>query len=122
MSKKSDVDFEELIAFLGERGKKTVKQFGVASTSGVSNQKLLSILSDVNGYWKDVYRPALVSLACEAVGGQPEKVRGVSLAITLASAGIGLHDDIVDNCSKKHFRMTILGNYGRDAALLAGDL
>jgi len=122
MPKKSDFGSEELINFLNGRGKKTVEQFGVAATSGVSNPKLLSILTDVKRYWKDVYRPALVSLACEAVGGQPELVRGVSLAITLASAGIGLHDDIVDNCSKKHFRMTILGLYGRDATLLTGDL
>jgi geranylgeranyl pyrophosphate synthase len=122
MREKSDFGSEELIAFLNERGKNAVKRFGVAATSGVNNQKLVSILTDVKDYWKDVYRPALVSLACEAVGGQPEQVKGVSLAITLASAGIGLHDDIVDSCSKKHFRMTILGTHGRDGALLAGDL
>ena len=122
MRKKSDFSAEELIACLNERGKSTVQRFGVAAISGVNNQKLISILTNVRDYWKDVYRPALVSLACEAVGGKTEQVSGVSLAITLASAGIGLHDDIIDSCSNKHFRRTILGTHGQDSALLAGDL
>jgi geranylgeranyl pyrophosphate synthase len=122
MPKNSDLDYAKLSALLEKRGKKIIAKFGEAAASGVSNSELLSILTDVKAYWKDTYRPALASLACEAVGGQPKVAAGTSLAITLAAAGIGIHDDIIDNSSSKHFRMTILGLYNRDAALLAGDL
>ena len=122
MPKSGDLDYEELTALLEERGKEIIEKFGEAATLGVSNSDLLSILADVKAYWKDTYRPALASLACEAVGGQPKMSAGVSLMVTLAAAGIGIHDDIIDNSSNKHFRMTILGLYNRDYALLAGDL
>ncbi|MGD9131952.1 MAG: polyprenyl synthetase family protein [Candidatus Bathyarchaeota archaeon] len=79
-------------------------------------------MEDVKGYWTDMFRPALTSFSCEAVGGQPEIVDDASLMFTLAAAGIGIHDDIIDKSSKKHFRMTILGLHGLNKALLAGDL
>jgi geranylgeranyl pyrophosphate synthase len=37
-------------------------------------------------------------------------------------AGLGIHDDIIDKSSNKHFRMTILGLHGIDNALLLGEL
>ena len=76
----------------------------------------------MKAYWKDNFRPALASFCCEAVGGQPEVADDVSLMVTLLSAGGGIHDDIVDQSLNKHFRMTILGLHGLDAALLVGDL
>ena len=41
---------------------------------------------------------------------------------TLASAGFGIHGDILDRSSNKHLRRTILGLHGIDTALLVGDL
>jgi geranylgeranyl diphosphate synthase type I len=79
-------------------------------------------LEDVKGYWKDFLRPALTSFSCEAVGGQPEIADDVSLMFTLAAAGIGIHDDIIDKSLRKHFRRTTPGRYGLDNALLVGDL
>jgi geranylgeranyl pyrophosphate synthase len=38
------------------------------------------------------------------------------------SAGLSIHDDILDKSNEKHSRETILGKYGLDNSLLVGDL
>jgi geranylgeranyl diphosphate synthase type II len=111
-----------LSALINERGSRILEKFRQTIVSGVSHPSLLSILTDVKKYWKDNYRPALTSFSCEAVGGQPAAADDASLMITLLSAGLGIHDDIIDKSQNKHFRMTILGLHGVENALLAGDL
>jgi geranylgeranyl diphosphate synthase type I len=88
----------------------------------VKNPILLAALEDVKSYWKDFNRPTLTCLSCEAVGGDPEIAETAGLMFTLASAGFGIHDDIIDRSLHKHLRRTILGLHGIDAALLVGDL
>jgi geranylgeranyl diphosphate synthase, type I len=83
---------------------------------------LLSALNDVKKYWRDLSRPALTSLSCEAVGGKLGEAEDVSLMLTLGSSGFGIHDDIIDRSLNKHLRMTIYGLYGIESALLVGDL
>lgn len=83
---------------------------------------MLAVLQYVNDYWNDPFRPALTSFSCEAVGGSIETAIDASVLFSLASAGFGLHDDIIDKSSKKHFRKTALGLFGAYGALLAGDL
>jgi geranylgeranyl pyrophosphate synthase len=56
------------------------------------------------------------------VGGKPEIAEDAALMFSLASAGFGIHDDILDKSSNKHLRMTILGLHDVDSALLVGDL
>jgi geranylgeranyl diphosphate synthase type I len=113
---------DELHAILQEKSTLTLQRFKKVATSGVKDEKLLSILEDVKRYWKDSFRPALTMLSCEAVGGQPELADDTGLMFTLISSGFGIHDDIVDNSTSKHLRPTIYGLYGRDSALLVGDL
>jgi geranylgeranyl pyrophosphate synthase len=60
--------------------------------------------------------------SCEAVGGNVETVTDAGVMVALASAGFGIHDDIIDKTSKKHFRKTIPHLFGSANALLAGDL
>jgi geranylgeranyl diphosphate synthase type I len=117
-----DLTSKDLAALMEERGRRVLRKFGLAAVSGVNDPQLLSILHDVRAYWKDTFRPALTSFCCEAVGGKPEAADNVSLMITLASAGGGIHDDIIDKSLNKHFRMTVLGLHGLDYALLVGDL
>ena len=88
----------------------------------MSDPALLAIIETVNGYWKDGFRPALTSFSCEAVGGTFEMAIDAGVMFTLASAGFGIHDDIIDKTSIKHFRKTIPALFGVDSALLAGDL
>jgi geranylgeranyl diphosphate synthase type I len=122
MPKTKIQEYEELTAYVCERGRKILERFGQEAVSEVTDSKFLAILEDVKAYWKDAYRPALTSLCCEAVGGQAEAAETVSLVLSLASAGIGIHDDIIDKSSHKNFRMTVLGKHGFEGALLVGDL
>ena len=72
-------------------------------------------------YWHDVARPALLSLACEAVGGDPNITTPIAVSMSLISGGIDIHDDIIDQSKSKGSRPTVLGKFGRDIALLVGD-
>ena len=87
---------------------------------------MLEVLADVKKYWgrrSQLSRPALTTFSCEAVGGEPELSYDVGVMFTLASAGFGIHDDILDKSNHKHLgRSTILGLHGLDSALLVGDL
>jgi geranylgeranyl diphosphate synthase type I len=72
-------------------------------------------------YWHDVARPALLSLCCEAVGGDPEVTIPIAIPLSLISGGIDIHDDIIDQSKIKGSRPTVLGKFGKDIALLVGD-
>ena len=72
-------------------------------------------------YWHDVARPALLSLVCEAVGGNPEITTPIAVPMILISGAIDIHDDIIDQSEVKDGRPTVLGKFGRDIALLVGD-
>ena len=65
--------------------------------------------------------PALVSLSCEAVGGDPEKTVGVGTALNLIAAAADIHDDIIDKSTKKYSKKTVYGKYGAVVGLLVGD-
>jgi geranylgeranyl pyrophosphate synthase len=73
-------------------------------------------------YWKDLARPSLLSLTCEAVGGKPEKTTAIAVPMILISGGIDIHDDIIDDSKKKNERQTVLGKFGKDVALVTGDI
>jgi len=75
----------------------------------------------VTEYWHDVARPALLSLVCEAVGGNPEITTPIAVPMILISGAIDIHDDIIDQSEVKDGRPTVLGKFGRDIALLVGD-
>lgn len=75
----------------------------------------------ITEYWHDVARPALLSLACEAVGGDPNITTPIAIPMTLISGAIDIHDDIIDQSKIKGSRPTVLGKFGKDIALLVGD-
>jgi geranylgeranyl pyrophosphate synthase len=105
-----------------QKCKKILKRFGQVAIENVTSANMIEALEEVKKYWKDFSRPALTSFSCEAVGGNSEKAEDAALMLTLASSGFGIHDDIIDKSERKHLRMTILGLFGADTALLVGDL
>jgi len=121
VSGKENVE-NELNTVVRERSKKILEKFSQVAVSKVKEPKLIAVLEDVKGYWRDLSRPSLTSFSCEAVGADPEIAENAGLMFTLASSGFGIHDDILDNSSNKHLRMTILGLHGTETALLVGDL
>jgi len=120
--KRANSAYSEIAVVVKKRAEKALEKFGTEAVIGVSDPELLKILGDVIGYWKDSSRPALASFCCEAVGGKPDIADDAGVIYLLAAVATGIHDDIIDKSLKNHFRWTILGRYGMEKALLAGDL
>jgi geranylgeranyl pyrophosphate synthase len=81
------------------------------------------ILRRFSRRWRDYTRPALMVMACEAVGGDPKLVHPAAKGLVLAGGAFDLHDDIID-CSfirKTTKKKSIQGIYGTNATLLIGD-
>lgn len=71
--------------------------------------------------WRNFQHPALLAIACEAVGGNPEKTVVVGAALVLLTGAADLHDDIIDKSKTKGSKETVLGRFGEDMSLLVGD-
>jgi geranylgeranyl pyrophosphate synthase len=121
MSKDSARDSPDFSS-INWRGKEVNEEYGRELLSGVRDPSTFSIFSDIKSTWKDGFRVTLTSLACEAVGGDPENTYPVSVILSLIGSGIGIHDDIIDESSLKRFGRTIPGIYGADKALVLGDI
>lgn len=73
-------------------------------------------------YWHDLVRPSLLTLACEAVGGDSSAVDPIGRALTLFSGSTDVHDDMIDRTLAKKRGDTVLGRFGGDIALWVGDV
>jgi geranylgeranyl pyrophosphate synthase len=71
--------------------------------------------------WEDVLHPALLSLACEAVGGKSADTTHVGAALVLLAGGADVHDDVIDQSAVKDSKPTVYGKFGKDLAVLVGD-
>lgn len=65
--------------------------------------------------------PGLISLSCEAAGGNPNKTSGVGAALLLIAGAADVHDDVMDKSAEKYNKKTVYGKYGIGIALLVGD-
>ena len=70
----------------------------------------------------DSSHPTLLSLACEAVGGNPDATVGIGAALVLLAGAADMHDDIIDKSKMKNCKPTVYGKFGKDVALIAGDV
>lgn len=105
-----------------ERGSKVLEE-AMASIrrERIECDETREAISHFTSYWHDLLRPSLVSLACEAVGGNPSIMASTGGSLTLLSGATDIHDDIVDKTMIKEKRHTVPGKFGEDLALLAGD-
>jgi len=71
--------------------------------------------------WPNFHHPALLSLACESVGGNPETTASIGASFVFLTGAADIHDDIIDQSVTKDSKTTVLGKFGRDIALLVGD-
>jgi geranylgeranyl diphosphate synthase type I len=71
--------------------------------------------------WSAFQYPVLISLACEAVGGDPATTSSLGAAVLLLAGAADLHDDIIDQSTEKGEKPTVLAKFGRDLTLLSGD-
>jgi octaprenyl-diphosphate synthase len=72
-------------------------------------------------YWTDTTRPALLSIACEAIGGDPGATKPIAVSLVLICEAVDLHDDIIDNSVTKGDHLTVYGKFGKEVAMLVGD-
>jgi len=75
----------------------------------------------MNSYWNDTTRPALLSIACEALGGNPDITTPIAVPLILISGAVDIHDDIIDQSKIKRNRPTVYGKFGKEMALLVGN-
>ena len=109
-------------ALLWEKGQKALEQANQAVTKEkVGSSQIQAALEYFMSSWQDVGHSALLALACEAVGGKPESTEQIAVAYVLLSGGADIHDDIIDESLYKYSKPTVLGKFGKDIAILAGD-
>lgn len=75
----------------------------------------------MRGLWGNFQHPALLAIACEAVGGNPQKTTLVGAALVLLTGAADIHDDVIDESKTKGSKATIYGKFGEDVAILVGD-
>jgi geranylgeranyl diphosphate synthase type I len=122
-NKSSEEITEHLQKILHERGKEALE---LARKTVIEEEIESKEVQDalhyfMNKYWHDVTRPALLSLVCEAVGGDPKTTTPIGVSMTLISGGIDIHDDIVDQSKTKGPMPTVYGKFGQNISLLVGD-
>lgn len=66
-------------------------------------------------------RPALCLLSCQAVGGDARQILPAAAAIELVHNFSLIHDDIEDNDSMRHNRLTVWKLWGQAQGINAGD-
>jgi len=113
---------KEVRKLFNERGSKVLQEAAASVLQEkIECDEVKGALSHFMSYWRDVVRPSLISLACEAVGGDPSITAPIGKSLTLLSGATDIHDDIIDKTMAKEKRKTVLGGFGGDIALLAGD-
>jgi geranylgeranyl diphosphate synthase type I len=113
---------EEVKKLLKEKGAEILK----SAVESVTRERIeceegKEALRHFMSHWHDLVRPSLVALACEAVGGDPSTVAPIGKALTLLSGSTDLHDDMIDRSLTKRRGDTVLGRFGDNIALWAGD-
>ena len=114
---------EQLRKILQERGKEGLELARKTILDEKIDSKEVREALDyfMNEYWHDFTSSAVLSLFCEAVGGDPEITTPVAASLTLISGAIDIHDDIIDQSKTKDNRPTVCGKFGKEIALLVGD-
>lgn len=115
---------EQVKKLLIERSKKAIE---IAKKAVLQEQLKYQPLQEALRYfmeeiWYNAAHPALLSLSCEAVGGDPEATTNIAAALVLLTGAADIHDDIIDQSITKDSKPTVYGKYGKDIAIIAGDV
>src|SRR5665647_1836762 len=96
---------------LTERVQNFITEYGedgyqIAKKSILQDRKITEQVKQVLNYfmeecWPNKQHPALISLACEAVGGNRDSPNEVSAALVLLTGAADIHDDIIDKSKTK---------------------
>lgn len=122
ISRKRKKTSEVLLEVLKERSKKGL-EFARRTilAEKIECEEISEALEYYTSNWKNFTHPGLFSIACEVVGGDPDKAVKVQAAIAMIAAALDVHDDIIDKSDIKYGRPTVFGKFGHDMALLLGN-
>src|SRR4030042_1808027 len=84
-----------------ELARKRILEIEVENSQGQQALKLYA------KHWDDITHPGMLALACEAVGGSPDKSVPVQVATLLLTAAMDLHDDAIDRSKVKNGKITV---------------
>jgi geranylgeranyl diphosphate synthase type I len=113
---------KRIVADLKRRSKKGLalaKQ--ILQAEKIDYPKLREALEHYIAHWDEFTHPGLFSIACEAVGGDPDDVVSTQAAIAMMTAAFDIYDDIIDKSQVKHEIPTVYGKFGAEMALLLGN-
>jgi geranylgeranyl pyrophosphate synthase len=113
---------KRIVADLKRRSKKGLdfaKQ--TLQAEKIEHTKLRDALEHYIVHWDEFTHPGLFSMACEAVGGDPDDVVSTQAAIAMMTAAFDIYDDIIDKSKVKHKIATVYGKFGAEMALLLGN-
>ena len=99
-----------------EKGLQLAKH--VLQEENMEYPKLREALEHYVMHWNEFIHPGLFSVACEAVGGDPDGVVLTQAAIALMTAAFDVQDDIIDKSKEKNKMATVYGKFGVEIALL----
>jgi geranylgeranyl pyrophosphate synthase len=114
---------QRAINLIQDRGQRAVENSRQLATIDKIGYKPLNeaVKYFMDEFWYDFLHPALISIACEAVGGNVEDTVNIGSAIVLLAGAADIHDDIIDESKIKEPYLTVFGKFGRDIAILTGD-
>lgn len=85
------------------------------------NKELQEMLMHTSRAGGKRIRPCLLLLACEAVGGEPDKVLPAAASVELLHTFTLIHDDIVDKDTTRRGKPTVHALWGVDMGIIIGD-
>jgi geranylgeranyl pyrophosphate synthase len=86
--------------------------------ASTSSQYLRPALQYFTKRRRDLLRPTLIHLACQAVGGVNEQATPAAIAMILTGYHLGLIDDVIDRSQTKLFHPTMIDRVGVSQSLL----
>jgi geranylgeranyl pyrophosphate synthase len=102
-----------------EKGLELAKH--ILQAEEINYPKLFEPLEHYLAHWDEFTHPGLFSIACEAVGGDPDGVVATQAAIAMMAAAFDVHDDIIDKSKVKHKIPTVYGKFSAEMTLLLGN-
>lgn len=120
--KKNIKPSETLVEELRKRSRKGLELAKkIMLAEKIEHKKMRDALEHYTSSWDDFTHAGMLSIACEAVGGNTHKATKVQAAIAMVAAAFDIHDDIIDRSRTKHGVPTVFGKFGKDVALLLGN-
>src|SRR3972149_8018284 len=119
---KNNTNIKKVIKDLQKRSEKPLKVAKDAVLEmKVESGEINEALKHYTRNWNDYVHPGLMSIACEAVGGNPDKAVPMQAVMLMLTAAADIHDDIIDETKTKYGKPTVFGKFGKTITLLVGD-